>query len=68
MTGIGLVVLLIVGVVYSILDRDWHLLRQVLLFAGAFVLCLALLSGTARLVVRILTRRRTSGSRSKDST
>ena len=60
MIGVGLVLLFIAGVVYSISERDWHLLRQVLLFAAAFVFCIGLMSGTAWLVVKILTRRRRS--------
>ena len=57
------VVLLIAGIVYCISEREWQLLRQVLLFAGAFVFCVALLSGTAWMTVRIITRRSRSDSR-----
>lgn len=64
MIGVGLVLLLIAGIVYCVSEHDWDLLRQVLLFAAAFVFCLALLSGTAWLVVRFFTRRRTNGSTS----
>jgi hypothetical protein len=60
--GIGLVLLLVAGIADCISERDWDSLRQVLLFAGAIVLCLALLSGTARLVVGIFTRRPRSSS------
>jgi hypothetical protein len=56
--GVGLILLLASGVVYCVSERDWHLLAQVLLFAGALVFCLALLSLTARLLVRLFTRRR----------
>ena len=55
--GVGLVLLLIAGIIYCISERDWSSLRQVLLFAGALVLCLALLSGIAWLLVRVFTRR-----------
>jgi hypothetical protein len=58
MIGIGLLLLLIAGVAYCISERDWDLLRLVLLLAGALLFSLALLSGTAWLVVRIITRRR----------
>ena len=63
MIGIGLVLLLVAGIVYCISERDWDTMRQVLLFAGAIVFCLALLSGTAWLLVRIFTRRRRNDSR-----
>jgi hypothetical protein len=56
--GVGLLVLLVAEVTFCVLDRDWHLLAQVLLLAGALVFCLALLSLTARLLVRLFTRRR----------
>jgi hypothetical protein len=39
-------------------NHDWQLLRQVLLFTGALLLTLGLLSGTVWLVVRIFTRGR----------
>ncbi len=60
--GIGLVLLLVAGIAYCISERDWDSLRQVLLFAGIIVFCLALLAGTAWLVVRIITRRRRTDS------
>ena len=63
MIGVALVLLLIAGIVYCISEREWQLLRQVLLFAGAFVSCVALLSGTAWMIVRIITRRSRSDSR-----
>lgn len=56
--GIGLILLFIAGVVYCVSERDWHSLSLVLLFAGGLVFCLALLSLAARLVVRVLTRKR----------
>ena len=62
MIGIGLVLLFIAGVVDAVSGRDWHLLRQVCFFAAALVFCLALLSGTAWLLVRIFTRLRRSQS------
>jgi hypothetical protein len=55
--GVGLVLLLLAGIVYCVSERNWPLLGQVLLFAGTLVLCLVLLSLTARLLVRIFTRR-----------
>ena len=56
--GVILVLLFIYGVVYCILERDWDLLGQVLLFAGALVVAIGLLSGTAWLLVKIFTRGR----------
>lgn len=58
MIGIGAVLLFIFGVVYAVSERDWDLLRTVCLFAAALIFSLALLSGTAWLVVRVLTRQR----------
>jgi len=55
--GVGLVLLLLGGIVYCVSERNWPLLGQVLLFAGSFVFCVALLSFTARLIVRVLTRK-----------
>jgi hypothetical protein len=65
--GIGLAVLLVAGIAYCISEHDWDSLRQVLLFAGAIVFSLALLSGTAWLVVRIFTRRHRSSSSLHDN-
>ncbi len=56
--GVVLVLLFIYGVVCCISERNWDLLRQVLLYAGALVVASGLLSGTAWLLVRILTRGR----------
>ena len=67
MIGLGLVLLLVAGVAYCISERDWDSLRQVLLFAGAIVFCLALLSGTAWLLVRIFTRRHRSSASLHDN-
>ena len=64
--GVGLLGLLIYAVVCCALERDWVLLREILLVAGGFVLGVALLSGTAWLVVRIFTRKRTDRSTSHD--
>jgi len=64
--GVGLVLLLVAGVVYCVSERDWHLLAQVLLFAGGLVFCLVLLSFTARLLVWLFTRRRSGGSAKRD--
>lgn len=56
--GVGLVLLLFAGIVYCVSERNWSLLGQVLLLAGGLVFSLALLSLTARLVVRVFTRKR----------
>ena len=56
--GVGLFLLLLAGVVRCVSERDWDRLEQVLLFAGSLLFCLALLSFTARLLVRVLTRKR----------
>ena len=54
--GVALVLLFIYGVVYCISERDWDLLKQILLFAGALVIAFGLLSGTAWLLVKIFAR------------
>jgi hypothetical protein len=54
MIGIGLVLLFVAGVVFCVLERDWHLLGELFKFAGALVFCMGLLYGAARLLVRIL--------------
>lgn len=56
--GISLILLFIAGVVYCVSERDWHSLSQVLRYAGGLVVCLVLLSLTARLVIKVLTRKR----------
>jgi hypothetical protein len=57
-TGVLLVLLLVIYVVDFSVACDWASLKQVLLFAGAFVLVLGLLSVGARLLVRLFTRNR----------
>ena len=61
MLGIGLALLFVSVVAYSISGRDWHLLWQVLSAAGALLLSGALLSGAAWLIVRLFTRKRKAG-------
>lgn len=56
LVGVLLVLLFIYGIYFCISERDWDSLRQVLLYAGALVLAAGLLSGSAWLLVRILTR------------
>jgi hypothetical protein len=64
-TGVGLILLFIACVVYCLSRSDWHLLCQVLRFAGALVFCLALLSLTGRLLVKVFTRRSNCQPRSE---
>ena len=61
--GVGLVLLFLGCIVYSISREDWQMLRLVLFIGVAFVISVALLSGTAWAVVRVLTQKR----RSKDN-
>jgi len=56
--GVGLILLLVAAIVHCVSEHDWRLLKQVLLFAGAFVFCVAVLSLTARFLVRIFGQRR----------
>jgi len=56
--GVGLVLLLLAGVAYCVSAQNWSLLGQLLLMAGSLVFSVALLSLTARLLVRVLTRKR----------
>lgn len=58
MIGIGVLLLFVFGVGYAVSKHDWESLRTVCLFAGALIFALALLSGTAWLVVKVFTRRR----------
>jgi len=58
MIGVGVVLVFLAGIVYCVCEGDWHLLGQILLFGGALVFCMGLLSGTAWLLVRIFSRRR----------
>ena len=54
--GLLLVGILVFFIVGSIVERDWEMLKQTLLFAGAFLAAIGLLSGTAWLAVKLLTR------------
>lgn len=54
--GILLAVLFVVTAGDAIVQHEWGFLRFILLIAGALLFSLALLSGTAWLVVRIVTR------------
>lgn len=56
MIGVLVVFTIILYIGYAIKERDWDLLRQVLLYSGALIISLGLLSGTAWLFVKILTR------------
>jgi hypothetical protein len=58
MIGIGLFLLFVVGAITCALNEDWETLKLISLLAGALVLSLGLLSGTAWLLVRIFTRKR----------
>ncbi len=55
--GIGVALLVAIYIIYAVSDRDWSLLRQILLFVGAFVFVLGLFSGSAWLLVKILSRK-----------
>lgn len=60
--AIFLAALFVIGAGDAIAQHDWAFLRFILLIAGALLISLALLSGTAWLIVRMVTRR---GARSK---
>jgi hypothetical protein len=60
--GVTLVGLFIYGVVCCVLERDWALLKEVLLIVGALIIAFGLLSGTAWLLVKIFTRNRRRNS------
>jgi len=55
--GIGVALWVAVYIVFSISNRDWDLLRQILLFVGAFVFVFGLFSGGAWLLVRLFTKK-----------
>lgn len=55
--GILLAVLFVVLAGDAIVQKQWDFLRFILLIAGGLLFSMALLSGTAWLIVRIVTRR-----------
>ena len=65
--GFLLLLLLIVCVVSFIVARDWDSLKQVLLFAGAFVFVLCLFSGGAWILVKIFTRKHADDTKVEDN-
>jgi hypothetical protein len=65
MVGIIVLTLFVLYAGFAIVNRDWDLLKNTLLLAGALVAVLGMLSGMAWLVVKIFTRGRTSGSKEK---
>jgi hypothetical protein len=55
--GFFVVALILLYAGSAVTHRDWHLLGQVLLLAAALAIAIGLLSGTAWLLVKVLTRR-----------
>ena len=55
--GIGAALLVVSYIIFAVSNHDWDLLRQILLFVGAFVLVIGLFSGGAWLLVRLLTKK-----------
>ena len=65
--GFLLLLLLIVTVVSLAVAHDWDSLKQVLLFAGAFVIALALVFGVVWTMVKIFTRKHADDTKIDDS-
>jgi hypothetical protein len=63
--GVLIVVFFAVYVLYAVSERDWHLLRQTLLFGAALLIAMGTLSGTAWLLVKIFTRGQTKDSQER---
>jgi hypothetical protein len=62
-----LLVLLVVGYAgWAVAEHDWDLLRQVLLFAGAFIIALALVFGFVWTLVKIFTRKPADNTKIED--
>ena len=55
--GIGAALLVVIYIIFAVSNHDWDLLRQILLFVGAFVLAIGLFTGGAWLLVRLLTKK-----------
>jgi hypothetical protein len=52
---------------YAIVEHDWVLLKQVLLFTGAFIIALGLVFGFVWTLMKIFIHKRTGGTKIKDS-
>jgi uncharacterized membrane protein len=65
--GFLLLLLLIVTVISLAVAHDWDSLKQVLLFAGAFIIALGLVFGFVWLLVKIFTRKHADDTKIEDS-
>jgi hypothetical protein len=65
--GLGLALIVIGYSAYAIVERDWDLLRWVLMLAGAFIVALALVFGFVWTLMKIFTRKRADDTKIKDS-
>ena len=65
MIGLLIAGILVFYIADSIIERNWEMLRQTLFFTAALISAIGLLSGTAWLVVKILTRGRKQGTDEK---
>jgi protein-S-isoprenylcysteine O-methyltransferase Ste14 len=67
MIGVGLIVILVLYVGLSIVSHDWDSLRQILLFAGAFLIALSLVFCLVWTMMKIFTRKQADDSKIEDS-
>ena len=59
---------LIVGyAIYAVVQRDWDLLRVVLLFAGAFIIALGLVFGLVWTIMKLATRKHADDGKTGNS-
>jgi uncharacterized membrane protein len=65
--GVLLLLLLIVSVVSLAVAHDWDSLKQVLLFAGAFIIALGLVFCVVWMLMKIFTRKNADDAKIEDS-
>jgi formate hydrogenlyase subunit 3/multisubunit Na+/H+ antiporter MnhD subunit len=65
--GFGVALLVTIYIVFAIANHDWDLLRQILLFVGAFTIAFSLIFGFVWLVVRIFSCRHSDTTKSDDT-
>ena len=65
--GIFLAVLFVILAIDAILQQQWDFLRFILLIAGALLFSMALFSGTAWLIIRIITRYESKSKSTKET-
>lgn len=64
--GLGVSALAALYIIDAVAQHDWDLLKQVLVFVGAFVVAFGLVFGFVWLLVKIFTRRQTDAPKNLD--